>query len=389
MKETNGADPAGPPAGSAGRVGGSAERVAESAGRAVGLLAALGAVPVASAHGGSHGPPLPEWSALATLALGVALVGAGVYAKRSVSPALGLIGVFDGLVLVAVGTVGLVQLSGIEALAASQPPVGRAWYGAPTLGIGLVAVVGSLVVGRMRWPERPRYAALGMVLGTWVAYPVFVPGALTNPLGYALAVATPAVVGYVIWTDARGALSRALADRAARWFGFGTGVATAVVFAFSMRLLSLVAESAAGEQLTDFATTTRIAKPLVYWPAVEFHVHEFVGTVPLGGVVSVGLTLVVGLVAALVGLNAALLAARWRASDAEGSAELPLALAVAFFAPVLAVVAAVAVGRPAAPLYWVFVDLASPLGALFFAASVTLLTGTLVRADPPNSESEL
>ncbi|USZ69275.1 hypothetical protein NGM10_05940 [Halorussus salilacus] len=358
-----------------------ARRTGGPAGRVVGLLAVLGAVPVASAHGGSHGPPIPEWSALATLALGVALVDAGVYAKRSVSPTLALVGVFDGVVFVTVGTVGLVQLSGIEAIAASQPPVESAWYGAPTLGVGLVAVVGSLVVGRMRWPERPRYAALGMALGTWVAYPVFVPGALTNPLGYLLAVATPAVVGYVLWTDARESLARALADRAARWFGVGIGIATALVLAFSMRLVSLVAESGTEGDLTDFVTTTRIAKPLVYWPAVEFHVHEFVGFVPVSGVVSVGLVVVVGLVATLVGLAAAALAARWRASDAERSPALPLALAVAFFAPVLAVVAAVAVGRPAAPLYWVFVDLASPLGALFFAASVALLTGTLVRAN--------
>lgn len=31
----------------------------------------------------------------------------------------------------------------------------------------------------------------------------------------------------------------------------------------------------------------------------------------------------------------------------------------------------------AAPLYWLFVDLASPIGALFFVASVGLLAGNL------------
>lgn len=363
--------------------------------RAITAALALRAVPTASAHGGHGGPPLPQWLALVALVVGAGIVAASAYARRSLSPTLALIGVFDGLLVGVVGAVGLVQLSPVESLAASQPPIGRAWYGALTLGSGLAIAVGSLAVGRIRWPDRPRYAAVGILLGLWVAYPVLVPGSLTNPAGYLLALATPAAVGYVVRKDAGSLLSRAFADRAARWFGVGTGSLAAVLFAFSTGMVTFVPESGRGVNLTqDFATTARVANPLVYWPAVEFHVHDAVGTVPVGGVVSVGMALLVGLTAALVGLNGAVLAARWRASAAgggvettAGSAAIAAPNACCCCGPVVAELAVASVGpAAAAPLYWVFVDLASPVGALFFVASVALLAGNLVRAGAGRGE---
>ncbi|UPV98853.1 hypothetical protein M0R88_09945 [Halorussus gelatinilyticus] len=353
------------------------------------LAAALGAVPVASAHGGEAAPPMPQWFALAVLLVGVvAAVGsAAVRDRTSATVALG--GAFAGLVVAATGAVGLVQLSPVETLAASQPAIARAWFGPLTLGIGLAVVVGSLVVGRMRWPDRPRYAALGMLLGLWVTYPVLVPGSLTNPVGYLLVAAVLLAVGYVVRRDAGGLLERALADRPSKWFGAGTGVVAGLFFAFSMGMLTFVPEPGGNVDLSEsFVTTARVANPLVYWPGLEFHLHDFLGTTPLSGVLSVGMVGMVGLVAVLVGLNAALLGYQWRANDATGSAEVTTGTAAVAApnaccccGPVVAELAVVSVGpAAAAPLYWLFVDLASPLGALFFVASVALLTGNLARA---------
>ena len=353
------------------------------------LLAALRTVPTATAHGGEAGPPLPQWLALAVLVVGVAIVVGSAYARRYVSPTLALVGVFDGILVSAVGAVGLVQLSPVESLAASQPAIARTLYGPLTLGTGLAIVIGSLVVGRMRWPRSPRYAGTGMLLGLWVAYPVFVPNQLTNPLGYLLALAVPGAVGYLLWTDGRELLSHALADRVARLFGAGVGLVASLFFTFSMGMLTFVPEPGGGVNLNEsFVTTARVANPLVYWPGVEFHFHDLVGTVPLSGVVSVGMLLLVGLVAVLVAFNASLLAAQWRASASgggmettAGSAAVAAPNACCCCGPVVAELAVVSVGpSAAAPLYWLFVDLASPLGALFFVLSVGLLAGNLVRA---------
>ncbi|PSP56288.1 hypothetical protein BRC82_01985 [Halobacteriales archaeon QS_1_67_19] len=255
--------------------------------------------------------------------------------------------------------------------------------------LALAILVGSIAIGRLRWPDRSRYAALGMLLGLWVAYPVLVPGSLTNPLGYLLARALPLAIGYVLRRDARDVLARAPADRTARWFGLGTGVVTGLFSMFSMGMLTIVPEPGRGVDLQhDFVTTAQVTDPLVYWPAVEFHFHDVIGTVPLSGVLSVGMVLLVGLVAVLVGLNATPLARQWRASErgasaeaTAGSAAVAAPNACCCCGPVLAELTVASVGpAAAAPLYWLFVDLASPVGALFFVASVGLLVGNLVRA---------
>ncbi|WP_137283823.1 hypothetical protein [Halorussus salinisoli] len=360
-----------------------------SVARGATLLTALGAVPVASAHGGEATPPMPQWLALAVLVVGIAATVGSAYARRWTSATAALGGAFAGLVVAAVGAVGLVQLSPVETLATSQPAISRAWFGPLTLGIGLAIVIGSLVVGRVRWSDRPRYAALGMVLGLWVAYPVLVPGSLTNPVGYLLAATALATVGYVVWRDGKVLLGRALADRPSRWFGAGTGVVAGLFFMFSMGMLTFVPEAGGGVDLSrSFVTTARVANPLVYWPGVEFHFHDFLGTTPLSGVLSVGMGGMVGLVAVLVGLNAALLAYQWRANATGGGAEVTTGSAAVAApnaccccGPVVAELAVASAGpAAAAPLYWLFVDLASPLGALFFVASIALLVGNLVRA---------
>lgn len=79
---------------------------------------------------------------------------------------------------------------------------------------------------------------------------------------------------------------------------------------------------------------------------------------------------------------------RRRADDAAGGTEVSTGIAAVAASnaccccgPVVAELAIVSVGpAAAAQLYWLFVDLASPLGALFFVMSVALLAGNLVRA---------
>ncbi|WP_158058034.1 hypothetical protein [Halorussus halophilus] len=361
----------------------------KAVGRLLATLGALGTVPVASAHGGEAAPPLPQWLALLILVVGVAGIVGSAYSKRHISAKVALAGVFAGIVVSAIGAVGLVQLSPVETLAASQPPVSRSALGALTVGAGVAIAIGSLVVGRMQWPDRPRYAGLGILLGLWVSYPMLAPSALTNPLGYVLALAVTIGVGYLLWADAGSLIRRALGDSVARWFGVGTGAIAGLFFMFSMGMLTFVPEPGGGVDLNEsFVTTAQVANPLVYWPGVEFHFHDAIGTVPLSGVLSVGMALLVGLVAVLVALNASLLAYQWRTEHGTGamettagSAAVAAPNACCCCGPVISELVVVSVGpAAAAPLYWLFVDLASPLGALFFVTSVALLAGNLVRA---------
>jgi hypothetical protein len=336
---------------------------------------------VAAAHGSQHPQPYPQWLALVVLVGGVGVVGASVLAgQRGLERAATLGGVFLGLVVAAAGAVGLVQLSPVQTLSASQAPIDRAWYAPLTLAVGIGIAVASLVVGRLKFPERPRYAFVGALLGMWVAYPVL--GGLENPVGYLLVVALPVAVAYVVYSDARGILARVGRDPLARRFGVGTGVLAALFFAFSMGMVTFVPEHGVGVPDHGFVEVTPVANPLVYWSGVEF----FFPAIPASGVVSLGMAIQVGLVAALVGLNGAIIANQWQGTAPAGTTETTTGTAAVAApnaccccGPVVTELAVVAVGpSAAAPLYWLFVDLASPVGALFFVGSVGLLAGNLV-----------
>lgn len=355
---------------------------------ALAVLVAVQFLPTAAAHGGDGAPLAPQWYALVPLLGGVGLVAAAVHrhrSKRPVEPATVLAWGFLGVALAAVGAVGLVQLSPVETLAARRT-IDRSWYRPLALLAGVGTALASLLLGRLRWPTRPRYTGLGILLGLWIAYPAIAPGdALTSPAGYALALAVPLATGYVLWRDCRTTLSRLFADRHVRWFGVGIGVVSGLFFMFSMGMLTFVPETGSGVPWSDgFVTTLPVANPLVYWPAVEF----FFPSVPLSGVVSVGMTLLVGLMAVLIGLNGMVIAARVRrgggseaVEGAAGSAAIAAPNACCCCGPVVSEVAVVALGPSAAtPLYWLFVDVASPVGSLFFVASVAVLTGNLVRS---------
>ncbi|WP_435152150.1 hypothetical protein [Haladaptatus sp. DFWS20] len=355
--------------------------------RALVALTALGTLPVASAHGGGHTPAYPQWLALVVLLVGVGIVAGSIFLGRIVQEqhrTVALWGVFAGLFVAAAGAVGLVQLSPVETLRASQAPLSREWYLPLTLAAGTIIAVGSVLVGRLKWPGRPRYAGIGMLLGAWVSYPAVMDafGARTHPLGYLLVFSLPLGLGYVLWRDAKKPLSWVVSDRPARWFGVGSGILAGLFFAFSMGMLTFVPEHGIGVPDGAFVTTIPVANPLVYWTAVEFSFPS----VPISGVFSLGMVIQIGLVAVLVGLNASVIAFQWQGATKTGTREVTSGTAAVAApnaccccGPIISELAVVSVGpSAAAPLYWLFVDLASPVGALFFVFSVALLAANLV-----------
>ncbi|GAA0245909.1 hypothetical protein ACFFQF_05055 [Haladaptatus pallidirubidus] len=199
--------------------------------------------------------------------------------------------------------------------------------------------------------------------------------------GYTLVFALPVALGYILWRDARESLSWVLRDRPARLFGVGSGVLAGLFFAFSMGMLTFVPEHGIGVPDGAFVTTVPVANPLVYWTAVEFNFPS----IPLSGVFSLGMLIQIGTVAALVGLNAAVIAFQWQGATKTGTREVTSGTAAVAApnaccccGPIISELAVVSVGpSAAAPLYWLFVNLASPVGALFFVFSVGLLAGNL------------
>lgn len=357
------------------------------------ILAASSVIPTVSAHGGEHTPNIPQWYGLVIVLLGVGVIGASIVAKRRVAKATSgraLVSVFIGILVTAIGGILLVQLSPIDTYSASSMPFPRSWYLVLAFGAGSAIVVGSAILGPLRWPTRPRYMVLGALLGAWILYPVVMPNEGTlHPLGYVLAFSVPVTVGYIIWRDGRSVLATVYQDRVARWFGIGTGVVVSIFFLFSTGALSFVPEDGRidGREIMDvpaFVHTEPAANPLVMWPAVELWLPQ----VPFSGFASVGVVLLVGLIGMLVGLNALLVAYQWRRETGASSTQSTAGAAAVVgpnacgcCGPVFAELAVVLVGpSAAAPLYWLFVDFSSPIGSLFFVASVALLTGSFVYA---------
>ena len=271
--------------------------------------------------------------------------------------------------------------------AVATMPFPRSWYPLASLLGGTAIAVASLVVGRLRWPTRPRYAVLGVVLGLWVAYPSLVPDPTAHPLGYALVLGTPVAVGYVVRRDAWPALGRALADPASRRFGVGVAALTALFFMAVSGYLTVLPDAGA-----ETAEATAVVLPVVYqlvaWPTLEVALPG----APVAVALSAGIVAVVGTLSALVGANAALVARRWRVEEQSGLLEGTAGTAAVAGSctcgccgPLVAKVAVLAAGPSvAAPLYWVFADPASPLGSLFVVGSVTLFTGSLVYSVSPS-----
>ena len=348
------------------------------------LLCLLTQVPAASAHGGTATGGLSQWHAILLILGGTTIIGGAIVSKRTdrVSPTVALYGVFLGIAVAAIGAVLFEGLSPDPTYTASSMPFPRSWYAPLSLFVGLLIPIVSLVVGRLRWPTRPRYTYLGILSGLWIAYPYLLPGPMsdTHPLGYAIVLGTPVLVGYIIWKDTGSVLRAVLRDPVARRFGIGVGLVVALFFVSVTGYLSFFPEEGLPHERSIVVIDA--IYQLVMWPILEIYLPH----VPLFVAISPGQLVVVGLLSVLIGLNATVVARHWRVEERAGFAESTAGTAAVVGSctcgccgPLVAKIAVLAVGPSiAAPLYWLFVDSASPLSALFIVGSVVLFTGSLV-----------
>ncbi|MCQ4334226.1 hypothetical protein KM295_12205 [Natronomonas sp. F2-12] len=223
---------------------------------------------------------------------------------------------------------------------------------------------------------------LGMLMGGWILYPYLLPGTVgyTNPIGYGIVLGTPVLVGYILWKDAASVLSVILKDPVARRFGFSIGAMIGLFFMSTTGYLSFFSEEGTPQETTIVVMS--VLYQLVRWPTLEVVLPE----IPFFIAISPGVIIVIGLLSTLVGLNAAVIAHSWRAELQAGTAQSTAGTATVVGActcgccgPLVSQVAVVAAGPAiAAPIYWIFVDSASPLNSIFLLGSVALFTGTLI-----------
>lgn len=316
--------------------------------------------------------------------VGVGALGIAIVLKRldRVSPTTALYGVFIGITVAALGVILFDGLSPDAAYTARSMPFPRSWYRPLALVAGLLISVLSFLVGLLRWPTRPRYTFLGILMGIWILYPYLVPSPANNthPLGYAVVVATPILVLYIVWKDTGSILRAVMRDPVARRFGFGIGIVSALFFLSITGYLSFFPEQGIPHQ--SKIVVLPVVYQLVTWPTVEIvypHVPFFLAISP-------GQIILVGLLCVLIAFNATLIARHWRLDEhagvtqgTAGTAAIVGSCTCGCCGPLVAKIAVLAAGPSiAAPLYWVFVDSASPLSALFIVGSVVLFTASLL-----------
>ena len=348
------------------------------------FILALTQVPLASAHGATATGGLSQGHGVILALIGVVLIVGTVFLKRTnrISPTIALYGVFIGIAVTALGAVLFEGLSPDPTYTAQSMPFPRSWYAPLGLLTGLGIMVGSFIVGWFRWPTRPRYTFLGILVGLWISYPYLIPGhaSASHPLGYATVVATPLLVGYVVWKDAGSVLHTVLRDRVVRWFGIGVGVVMAFFFVSVTGYLSFFPEE--GLPHERIVVVLPALYQLVTWPVLEIYLPH----IPLFVAISPAQAMIVGLLSTLIGLNAALIARHWRVEEragvtegTAGSAAIVGSCTCGCCGPLAAKIAVLAVGPSiAAPLYWLFVDSASPISTLFIIGSIALFVGSLV-----------
>lgn len=341
-------------------------------------------IPTAAAHGATATAGLAQWHGILIGLGGIAVLGGAVLLKRTnrISPTVALYGVFAGIAVTALGVILFEGLSSDPTYSARSMPFPRSWYQPLALSVGLLITVMSFVVGLLRWPNRPRYTFLGILAGMWIAYPYLLSGSTgdSHPLGYAIVFGTPILVGYVVWKDAGSTLRAVLRDPVARRFGIGVGVVLALFFVTVTGYLSFFPEEGFPHENT--VVVLPATYQLVTWPTLEIALPH----VPLFLAISPGQVIVVGLLSTLIGLNAALIARHWRVEERAGMTEGTVGSAAIVGSctcgccgPLVAKIAVLAAGPSiAAPLYWVFVDTASPLSALFIVGSIVLFAGSLI-----------
>jgi hypothetical protein len=341
-------------------------------------------MPVVSAHGGAGTLGLSQGTGVLVVLVGLGVLIGAIILKRTnhISPTIALTSILFGLIVITIGTILFDVLRSDPTYTASTMPFPRSWYPVLSLSVGLSIAVGSVIVGWLRWPTQPRYTFLGLLLGMWVLYPVLMPSpaGATHPLGYALVLGTPILVGYILWTDTGRILRGVLHDPVARRFGIGVSGVVAFFFMATTGYLSFFWEEGGPTETT--VVVLPVHYQLVQWPTLEVILPD----IPMMAAVSLGIVTVIGLLSVLIGLNAALIARQWRVEQRAGMTQGTAGTAAVVGSctcgccgPLVAKVAILAVGPSiAAPLYWIFVDPASPLSVLFVIGSIGLFTGSLV-----------
>jgi len=340
---------------------------------------------VVSAHGGGETTGgLSRWHGAVLAAVGVASVALLVALRRrgTVSARIALYGVLSGVFVSAVGVVLFDGLSPDPTYTASTMPFPRSWYQYIGASVGGLITSLSFAVGWFRWRDRPRYTALGILLGAWVAYPYLVPAGrgYSNPLGYVLVLITPVAVGYIVYKDASGILLESLKDKVARRFALGIGAVVAFLFVSMTGYLTFFPEEGAPRELT--VAVLPAVYQIVSWPTLEIYVPD----VPFFVATSPGQIILVGTISVLVGLNAAVVGYSWRIGESAGLVQGTGGSATVFGActcgccgPFAAKVAVVALGSGvAAPLYWLFVDSTSPFTTLLTVGAIGMFAFGLV-----------
>jgi hypothetical protein len=295
-------------------------------------------------------------------------------------PRLVATGFLCGLGITLLGTIAVIQIQ-IEPIGTT--PTLHEWFPFLAGAVSLLVVMGSVFLGISRWPARPEYTALGLALGVWIGYPALLPNSgYRHPLGYLLVSLVPLLVGLILWRDVWPAIRATTIDGLSRRAGIVVSGMFGIFFLFSTGLFTVNPEEGITAPSEAFVTTASFANPLVVWPAIEFYLPS----IPLAGALSVGTAILIGLLAGLVGLNAALLTTLWRGGVELSSSDGLLggfattgATACCCCGPSLYAIASVFLGVSASPLYWAFIDPASPLGTLFFVAAVGLLLSSSIR----------
>ena len=197
--------------------------------------------PTAAAHDGAAYAGTPHWVFLGITLLGVGFIGVNIWlgrtrwtdvSRRTIKSLLA------GGVIAMVGAIAVIQIQ-IEPIGTT--PTALEWYPLLAVIIGGGILIASLLAGLLRWPTRPRYTILGILLGLWVQYPAVMPDAgYTHPLGYLLVRTIPLVVGYIFWRDVSPALSTTVIDAFSRHVGAVVAALFTVFFLFSAGLFTVI-----------------------------------------------------------------------------------------------------------------------------------------------------
>ena len=351
---------------------------------ALGLaLVAVGAFSTpAAAHSGTTHAGTPHWLLFVLLVLGIGGIAGSVASARRgiVSFRAAAVILAGGVVSVAFSGIGLVELQ----VVGTTPPKLVDIYPPLSLAVSAILAVGGFATVRVKWPTKPLYAVLCVILGSWIAYPVVMPNqGYTNPLGYLLALSLPAVLASIVWSDARGVIQSIRLQTKPKLFGLAAGLLMSVFFAFSAGTMSFNPEEGVNVPTEAFVIPYEVASPLVVWPAVEWYFPS----IPFTGYISVGTVLVMSVLGSLVGLNVAIVTQQWANSGSvagkkmlSGSLATSGATACCCCAPAFYGVLSVLFGTAATPIYWSFMIPTSPVGGVFFALSILMLLGSLLQS---------